>query len=53
MRPMEKGWCRYESLKDGTLDLFDVAKMNDLLLMNADNEEIAEDLRKSRKADND
>lgn len=29
--------CRYESLKDGTLDLSDIAKMNDSLLVRAEN----------------
>lgn len=28
MRPVSRQWCRYESLKDGTLDLADVARMN-------------------------
>ena len=28
-RPVEFGWCRYESLVDGTLTLEDVAEMND------------------------
>jgi len=30
--------CRYESLKDGTLDLADIALMNDALAVKADNE---------------
>ncbi len=30
--------CRYESLKDGTLDLVDIALMNDALAVKADNE---------------
>jgi hypothetical protein len=30
--------CRYESLKDGTLDLADVALMNDMLAMDVDNQ---------------
>ncbi|WP_420913113.1 DUF6889 family protein [Burkholderia seminalis] len=30
--------CRFESLKDGTLDLADVALMNDSLAVRADNE---------------
>lgn len=36
--------CRYESLKDGTLDLFDVALMNDALMVKADNEAMAREL---------
>ncbi|WP_425313049.1 DUF6889 family protein [Pseudomonas putida] len=29
--------CRYESLKDGTLNLADIALMNDALLVRAEN----------------
>lgn len=38
MRPVLEGCCRYESLKDCTLDLVDVAKMNDALDVRAENE---------------
>lgn len=31
LRPCIEGMCRYESLKDGTLSLYDVALMNDAL----------------------
>lgn len=31
MRPVLRGLCRYESLKDGTLDLCDIADMNDAI----------------------
>lgn len=37
MLPVLEGLCRFESLKDGTLDLADVALMNDALLLRADN----------------
>jgi hypothetical protein len=33
--------CRYESLTDGTLDLADIALMNDALSVRRDNEELA------------
>ncbi|WP_394357860.1 DUF6889 family protein [Metapseudomonas otitidis] len=33
-----EGLCRYESLLDGTLDLADVALMNDALLVRAENQ---------------
>jgi hypothetical protein len=33
--------CRFESLKDGTLDLADIALMNDALNVVADNERLA------------
>lgn len=38
MRPVLEGLCRYESLKDGTVDLEDLAKMNDALDVRAENE---------------
>lgn len=31
MRPVLRGLCRYESLMDGTLDLLDIARMNDAI----------------------
>lgn len=31
MRPVLRGLCRYESLKNGELDLADIARMNDTL----------------------
>lgn len=31
MRPVMRGMCKYESLKNGDLDLCDVARMNDAL----------------------
>ncbi|MCJ2036397.1 DUF6889 family protein [Methylobacterium sp. J-068] len=38
MRPVERGMCRYESLKDGTLDLADLALMNETLAVAIENE---------------
>lgn len=37
-RPVVEGLCKYESLKDGTLDLEDIAKMNDALDVKYENE---------------
>lgn len=31
LRPVEFGWIKYESLIDGTLDLADVALLNDAI----------------------
>jgi hypothetical protein len=31
MRPVIEGMCLYESLKDGTIDLADIALMNEAL----------------------
>lgn len=38
LRPAICGMCRYESLKDGTLDIADVALMNDALDVKSENE---------------
>jgi hypothetical protein len=38
LRPVLEGMCRYESLKDGTLDLEDIARMNDCLEVKYENE---------------
>lgn len=38
LRPVIKGLCGYESLKDGTLSLADVALMNDALDVQYENE---------------
>ncbi len=38
MRPVIKGMCKFESLKNGKLDLADIALMNDALDVVADNE---------------
>lgn len=38
LRPVVEGLCRFESLKDCTLDLEDVAKMNDALDVKIENE---------------
>lgn len=46
LRPVIRGLCRYESLKDGSLGLEDIALMNDALDVVAENERIA--LEKSK-----
>lgn len=38
MRPVIEGLCKYESLLDGTVDLKDIARMNDALDVRAENE---------------
>ncbi len=38
LRPVLEGMCRYESLTDKTLDLEDIARMNDVLDVRAENE---------------
>ena len=37
-RPVEHGFCRYESLIDGTLDLADVADMNEAIDLVVENQ---------------
>jgi hypothetical protein len=39
MRPVGEGLCKYESLIDGTVDLADVARMNDWLDVRDENQE--------------
>jgi len=38
MRPVVEGLCKYESVKDGTLDLIDISIMNEALDAKAENE---------------
>ena len=40
MRPVLRGLCRYEGLKDGKLSLEDVARMNDALTLQVENERL-------------
>ena len=44
LRPVIEGMCKYESLTDCSLDLVDIARMNDALDVRAENE------RRYRKA---
>ncbi|KDA93344.1 DUF6889 family protein [Pantoea agglomerans] len=39
MRPVDAGYISYNKLLDGTVDLADIARMNDWLDLKADNEE--------------
>jgi hypothetical protein len=45
MAPVKAGMCRMESLKNGELDLADIALMNDMLAVCADNEMIVQEMR--------
>jgi len=38
MRPVDAGYISYTALKDGSVDLADVARMNDWLDLKQDNE---------------
>lgn len=38
LRPVLHGLCRYESIKDGTLDLIDLARLNAALNVREENE---------------
>jgi len=44
LRPVINGMCKFESLKDGTLDLEDIATMNEALDVTHEND------RRARKA---
>ncbi|WP_390885774.1 DUF6889 family protein [Cupriavidus gilardii] len=35
--PVAEGWCKYESLLDGTLGLEDIALMNDAIAVRSEN----------------
>jgi hypothetical protein len=48
LRPVLKGMCRYESLKDGTIDLVDLALMNECLDVVQANEMIAAEAAQRR-----
>jgi hypothetical protein len=43
------GMCRFESLKNGELDLADIALMNDALAVKADNELLAREIEEKNK----
>ncbi len=45
MRPVLKGLCRYESLKDGALDLADIDRMNEALDVHEANTRAAEQIK--------
>jgi hypothetical protein len=50
LRPVGEGMCRYESLIDGTLNLADVARMNEYLDVRNENEaRIHEAMEDSRR----
>lgn len=38
LRPVLRGLCRYESVVDGTLSLFDIAVMNESLDVESENQ---------------
>lgn len=42
MTPVVEGCCKYESLKDGTLDLCDLQLMNDALAVKNENQRRAQ-----------
>ena len=46
MRPVLRGLCKYESLKDGALSLADVALMNDALDVQEENERLYQEAMK-------
>jgi hypothetical protein len=48
MRPVLSGMCRFESLKDGSVDLADIALMNDALSARAENERRAYERARAR-----
>lgn len=49
MRPVLRGMCKYESLKDASLDLADVARMNDALDVEDENRARVADYMRAQK----
>ena len=45
MRPVVEGMCKFESLKDGTISLWDIALMNEALAVRDENTLRAEESR--------
>ena len=43
MRPVLRGLCKYESLKNGDLTMLDVAKLNEALDVEAENQRLSQD----------
>lgn len=50
MRPVLRGLCKYESLKDGTLDLCDIADLNDAITVMDHNAYLASEAAKKLKS---
>lgn len=48
LRPVVKRMCLYESLKNGTIDLADIAIMNDALDVLAENQQTAQRIAESQ-----
>lgn len=48
LRPIAAGMCRYESIKDGSLDLVDFKIMNNYLDVQAHNEQVAYDIANNK-----
>jgi hypothetical protein len=51
LRPVLEGLCQYESLKNGAIDLADVADMNDALNVRAENERRAHEAQTKNRKD--
>jgi hypothetical protein len=49
LRPVLRGMCKYESLKDGTLTLCDIALMNEALDVEDENQSRAAEAQSRRK----
>lgn len=49
MRPLQAGYISYAALKDGSLDLADIARMNEWLDLQAENQQRIERWRAARE----
>jgi hypothetical protein len=53
MRPVMRGMCSYEGLKDGTIDLYDILLMNEAIDVERENQiRVAEAQERKRKNGN-
>ena len=48
MQPVLEGLCKYESLLDGTVSLFDIQRMNDALAVRNENNSRAHETMKKK-----
>lgn len=49
MRPVIRGMCSFEALKDGRIDLADLALMNDAIDAETENQRLAEERARANR----
>lgn len=48
LRPVVRGYCSFEALKDGTIDLEDIALLNDAADLHDENQRRAEEAQRTK-----